>query len=236
MKFCPGCVQTKSENEFYPDKQNGLRSCCKSCSKIRTRSWALKNLARRCANGKRWRAENKESYAASRAEKYSKNPHAERARVNRYRLAHLVKISESKKKDRRDHPEKFAAKDMEYRTKNAESIKVKRAQQYRNNPGQMIARVDEWRKKNKGRVNARTAKLELKKRQAMPGWTNKYAVAEFYEFAAIKSRMTGIRHEVDHIVPLNGKLVCGLHTHYNLQVIPRSENTRKSNVYWPDMP
>ena len=41
---------------------------------------------------------------------------------------------------------------------------------------------------------------------------------------------------VDHIVPLNSPIVCGLHNEFNLQIIPPATNYHKSNNYWPDMP
>lgn len=40
---------------------------------------------------------------------------------------------------------------------------------------------------------------------------------------------TGVQHEVDHMVPIAGKNVCGLHVPWNLRVIPRLDNIRKSN-------
>jgi hypothetical protein len=47
---------------------------------------------------------------------------------------------------------------------------------------------------------------------------------------------TGVKWHVDHIVPRNSPLVCGLHVHTNLQVIPADENMYKRNLRWPDKP
>ncbi|GEM_PF-6253929 len=57
------------------------------------------------------------------------------------------------------------------------------------------------------------------------------AVAAFYREAARLSRMTGVPHEVDHIIPLVGRNVSGLHVAANLRVIARDENRRKGNHF-----
>jgi hypothetical protein len=71
--------------------------------------------------------------------------------------------------------------------------------------------------------------------RATPSWTNHIAIGEFYALAAIKTKATGSPWHVDHQVPLRHPLVCGLHTHYNLEVLPGVENVAKGNRHWPDM-
>ena len=54
-------------------------------------------------------------------------------------------------------------------------------------------------------------------------------IQSFYELAARKTSETGIPHEVDHIEPIMGADVCGLHIETNLRVITYAENRAKSN-------
>lgn len=71
--------------------------------------------------------------------------------------------------------------------------------------------------------------------QRTPTWADADAMQAIYDHARQLTRETGTPHEVDHVVPLNHPLVCGLHCPANLQVLPHEVNRRKSNNWWPDM-
>lgn len=58
------------------------------------------------------------------------------------------------------------------------------------------------------------------KLRAMPAWADAEMIRAVYDDAARLQRETGTTYHVDHIVPLQGKDVCGLHVHFNLRAIP----------------
>lgn len=70
-----------------------------------------------------------------------------------------------------------------------------------------------------------------KRNRSMPPWADKSAIRAMYFEARRLTASTGIKHEVDHIVPSNHPLVCGLHVETNLQVITEFENITKSNTF-----
>lgn len=72
--------------------------------------------------------------------------------------------------------------------------------------------------------------------RATPKWADLKAIRLVYAQAAILTAKTGEMHVVDHIVPLDGKLVCGLHVHWNMRVVHWLENAKKGWGSWPDMP
>jgi hypothetical protein len=66
---------------------------------------------------------------------------------------------------------------------------------------------------------------------ATPAWADKKAIQAVYAECRRRTKETGKHHHVDHIIPLQGKHVCGLHVENNLQVLPSHENVKKSNKY-----
>jgi excisionase family DNA binding protein len=64
-----------------------------------------------------------------------------------------------------------------------------------------------------------------------PPWANGEAIRAVYERAKSITRETGVPHHVDHIIPLQGEYVSGLHVEANLQVVPAVDNIRKRNKF-----
>jgi hypothetical protein len=67
--------------------------------------------------------------------------------------------------------------------------------------------------------------------KSMPQWADKEKINEIYLRARELTALTGIRHEVDHIIPSNHELVCGLHCEFNLQILSKDQNCQKSNKF-----
>lgn len=96
--------------------------------------------------------------------------------------------------------------------------------------------TNRWSRENRPKENAKLARYRAKQKQATPKWASKFIIGEAYELADLRTKALGFKWEVDHIVPLQSRIVCGLHCEANLQVIPAAKNKSKGNHYWPDMP
>ena len=89
-----------------------------------------------------------------------------------------------------------------------------------------------WKADNKGYVNHINNIRYVKKKQRMPLWSDPEAIRKIYEDCAALNEKHGPRsYHVDHIVPLQGKTVSGLHVENNLQILKAVDNLKKSNKY-----
>ncbi len=97
-----------------------------------------------------------------------------------------------------------------------------------------LAYAKKWQQNNKGKVSFLARQYKLSKTKQTPNWLSEEQIKEIlveYELSAWCTEVTGIKYQVDHVVPLRGKQVCGLHVPWNLQVIPAIDNIKKSNKF-----
>ena len=80
---------------------------------------------------------------------------------------------------------------------------------------------------------AHSSKRRALKLNAFPLWANTEKIKQIYLERIEKEFRTGKKYHVDHIVPLQGRNVCGFHVEYNLQILPASVNNKKSNKFNP---
>lgn len=92
------------------------------------------------------------------------------------------------------------------------------------------AQQREYRSLNAGAERAKTQMYRLRKERATPPWLSeeqKKAIVAVYELARDCRAVSGQDYHVDHVVPIKGKGVCGLHVPWNLQVLPQDVNDAK---------
>jgi hypothetical protein len=119
-----------------------------------------------------------------------------------------------------------------------EAAKLKQREWRKNNPGHLGTKASKraYKQRNPGRVLADTVRRRVAKINRTPTWLtadDNWMIEQVYALAALRTKMFGFSWHVDHIIPLQGKLVSGLHVPTNLQVIPGVENVRKANRYLP---
>ncbi len=98
------------------------------------------------------------------------------------------------------------------------------------NPEAKATHQAAWRTKNRDRVAALTAKRKAAKLNATPPWADQAKINAVYEEAAAL-RALGLDVHVDHVVPLQGREVSGLHVHTNLQLLLADDNQRKGSKF-----
>ncbi len=104
-------------------------------------------------------------------------------------------------------------------------------ERYKNNKEKVRQASEKWRLLNLDKSAAFTAKRKAALLQACPPWVNLKDIEVFYKRARELTLSTGTEHEVDHIHPLQGENICGLHVPWNLQILTKSENCSKKNKF-----
>lgn len=121
-----------------------------------------------------------------------------------------------------------------WHAENRDRVAASRQRWYEKNKEKAFEQARKYAKENPEWKAAHCAKRRSRKLRACPPWLTPEQFDEielFYKQAKTLFKETGLPHHVDHIVPLQGKLVSGLHVPWNLQVITASANSKKSNRF-----
>jgi 5-methylcytosine-specific restriction endonuclease McrA len=122
-------------------------------------------------------------------------------------------------------------KGKEWREKNKEKSRACKGKWQANNPQKKAISQRLWLDNNAAIHTAKEAKRRATKLNATPKWVDLNAIKTEYQLAKWCSDVTGEFYHVDHIIPLNGNGVCGLHVPWNLQILPAKINLQKGNRY-----
>lgn len=202
-KRCPKCKQEKFVFEYNKSTytKSKLRSRCRSCEQEDFKIQYHSDPEKHKKRAYKWEKEN-------------------RVRRNSYHrcLNQLEHVKEPQRKRMREWAERnrdyIRVKHKEWRIKNSVKLRKYWETEYGKRRAYYIHKADK-RKRN----------LEC----CTPSWANHRYIEMFYELAKMEEERTGRPVHVDHIIPLKGKNVCGLHWEHNLQLLFAEDNLRKAN-------
>lgn len=229
-KLCSCCKSVRLFSDFYKDKKtkDGMYSRCKACHNETTSKWSKLNRPARAEAMRNLRAKNPEKHRAynvkTQAIAYARDPekYRERSRANRAK-----------------DPEKTSATSSASRAKKPDMTVQYMARYYEKHKDRLKPRIKERANRLREELKPinceKTMRRNARKIQASPAWADLAAMQAIYVMAAKLTLDTGIKHHVDHVVPLQSRKVCGLHVEHNLQILTARQNQEKSNKWLPDI-
>jgi hypothetical protein len=130
--------------------------------------------------------------------------------------------------------QRLIAKAIKWNQENPERRKEIKTQWAENNKDKVNKSRKQWKDNNQAKIYTDNSIRRANILNATPKWVDKNSLKDiesFYVCSQMFSMYTGQKYHVDHIIPLRGKKVSGLHVPDNLQVIPAKENLAKSNIF-----
>ena len=245
-KMCSKCKTVKKLSEFHKHKdyKYGVHRACKVCRSDGRAKTDMASIARSVPDG----------FVFCKSCNKLKEHNLDNFHHSKLRAASKVLICIKCRRDKN----KLRSQDPNFKAQQ----KIRSSAWARDNKAHKNNKAREWKRNNKEKVmagnnaymstekakalrsKAAAARYKLnpekykakssaycsRVRKAKPKWENENKILKYYKMA----KKLGL--EVDHIVPINSKLVCGLHCLDNFQFLNRKDNASKGNRYWPNMP
>lgn len=214
-KVCNTCGIEKPRECFSirVDTPSGLRSDCKECLNLKSKLYYDNNKEQVIIRTQSWAKENRLLVNFLKRKRYAEDPN-NLIKDRNYRLNNKGNI-------------KVWSKEYRSRPEVKSKLKIYRLK-YESNPENKLKNKiasKRWRDNNKDLVCYYSSSRRARLKQATPVWACQDTIKSFYKDAQY------FGESIDHIIPLNNPLVCGLHCEFNLQMIPLSDNIKKNNTF-----
>lgn len=250
LMTCKKCGEEKPQSEFYFRKEhNAYRKVCKVCvighvkakyaadpvaAAAAKRAAVKANPEAYKAISKRTRVKHADAIRQRKMDYYASNAERLRAEKSEYRKANPEAIQASKAKYAAANPEKLRALKAAGYARRADKARAYRERYYFENREKAVQTIQRWRAENPRKVRELSARRKASVKRATPIWFSefdRFVVEEAYHLAVLRKEATGVSWELDHIVPLSGRTVCGLHVAGNFQLLPKPINNWKRHKF-----
>lgn len=162
---------------------------------------------------------------------YKEDPEKNRARANAWAAANREKSRTKSRAWRLANPGRARVGGLAWRAANREKARETRRVWREANPESHRVSQTKYAAAHKAKYAALCRKRQADQLQRTPVWADLKKIEKVYEESRMMTLMMDEPWHVDHVIPLRGRRVSGLHVHTNLQLLPGVENVRKNNRY-----
>jgi hypothetical protein len=230
MRKCTKCKITKEMKLFSRDasRTNGFSYTCKDCASL----YKIKNKVKLTEYMHFYYKEYALKYKEEIAKYTKKYAQENKEKIKQYQDKYKIENKDKIQKYYKVYNKNYKLNNKEY-FKNYIKEKQEYLSQYKKaygkeNKDKISKAYKEYSIKNRPKLNEKHARRRAKKLRATPKWLTKLHISQMIE---IYKKANELKYDVDHIIPLYGKYMSGLHVPWNLRLLPSLENvSRPRNI------